>query len=259
MESILTINNMTHYFGGLKAVSNFNLKLPKGVLWGIIGPNGAGKTTVFNLISGIYIPTTGNINFQNDDITRYLPHEVACRGVGRTFQTIRLFGNLSALDNVRIGCHLGCKGNFIQAITRNSGHLKEEKRIRDKSLELLDLMRLKHRAEILARNLPYGEQRRLEIARTLASDPTMLLLDEPAAGMNPREVDELIDLIRKVKSDLNLTLLIIEHQMRFVMKICERIKVMDFGETIAEGTPVEIQNNPVVIEAYLGKGRTVNA
>lgn len=259
MESILTINEMTHFFGGLKAVSNFNLKLPRGVLWGIIGPNGAGKTTVFNLISGIYIPTSGSINLINDDITRFLPHEVACRGVGRTFQTIRLFGNLSALDNVRIGCHLGCKGNFIQALTRNSGHIKEEKRIRDKSMELLDIMHLKHRADLLARNLPYGEQRRLEIARTLASEPTLLLLDEPAAGMNPREVDELIDLVKRIRSDFNLTLLIIEHQMRFVMKICERIKVMDFGETIAEGTPVEIQNNPLVIEAYLGKGRVVNA
>jgi branched-chain amino acid transport system ATP-binding protein len=253
-DVILRIDKMTHFFGGLKAVSNFNLDLPPGVIWGIIGPNGAGKTTVFNLVTGVYKPSQGNIFLGGDSIIKQRPHSIIGKGVARTFQNIRLFGNISVLDNVRIGLHQTYRANLWDAVVRDHRFHKEEKRVREQAMSFLEFFNLCSRAEELAKNLPYGEQRRLEIARALATQPKLLLLDEPAAGMNPKEVDHLLELVLQVREKYSLTILLIEHQMRFVMRICQWLKVMDFGETIAEGTPIEIQGNEAVIEAYLGKG-----
>jgi branched-chain amino acid transport system ATP-binding protein len=255
--TLLTLEHITHWFGGLRAVHDFNLSLEKGELLAVIGPNGAGKTTVFNLITGVYKPTEGQIFFNGKNITGISTHKIISGGIARTFQNIRLFKELSALDNIRIAQYARVPYSPLDAMLRLPRFIQQEILVREKSMELLDMFGLEAHSESTAKNLPYGQQRRLEIARALATGPELLLLDEPAAGMNPNEVEQLIDLILMIRQQFGLTILLIEHQMRVVMGIAERIKVLDFGQTIAEGTPHEIQNNPRVIEAYLGEEEKV--
>lgn len=251
---ILQLQGVTKFFGGLCAVKSFDLKLNKGDLAGLIGPNGAGKTTAFNLITGLYQPTKGEIHFNGEQISGMNPHEITRMGIARTFQNIRLFPNLTVLDNVRIAYHAHIDYSMADSIFRSPRFSRGEKELTEKAQDFLSIFQLEGIQDELAKNLPYGEQRRVEIARALACDPKLLLLDEPAAGMNPREIINLMELIGFIRERFNLTILLIEHQMRVVMGICEHITVMDFGEVIARGNPNEIQNNPQVVEAYLGKG-----
>lgn len=250
--SILTVKNVTMQFGGLTAVANFNLQLNNDEIVGLIGPNGAGKTTCFNVITGEYIPTKGQVTFNDVDITKARPDQVTKYGIARTFQNIRLFKDLSVLENVLIANHLNVKSNFLAATFKLPGYQKEEKDMLEKSLNLLKELNLEKLKDEKSSSLPYGLQRRLEIARALATQPKLLLLDEPAAGMNPHESLELMDLINEIKKKFNLTIFMIEHHMPVIMGVCERILVLDYGITIAEGTPKEIQTNKRVVEAYLG-------
>ena len=251
-KNILEVKNLSIQFGGLRAVDGLNMTIRRGQLYGLIGPNGAGKTTVFNMLTGVYKPTAGTILLDGENITGKPAIAINKAGIARTFQNIRLFKNMSVLDNVKAGLHNHTNYTAIEGALRLPRYFKEEKRITAKALELLKVFELDGEAQQLAANLPYGKQRKLEIARALATDPKLLLLDEPAAGMTPQETDELTAFIGQIRDQFHLTVFLIEHHMNLVMGISDRIYVLDFGKLIAEGTPAQIQNNKRVIDAYLG-------
>jgi branched-chain amino acid transport system ATP-binding protein len=256
---MLEATGVTKAFGGLIAVNKVDFEIPRGAIVSLIGPNGAGKTTFFNMITGLYKPTSGRIVFGGRNITGNKPHDVVRSGIGRTFQNIRLFGNMTAHENVLVGLHHRLGGRWWQAILRPPSIVREESEAFREADRLLEFVGLAGRRDVLARNLPYGDQRRLEIARALATNPKLLLLDEPTAGMNPEETRSLTEFVRKLRSDLDLTVLLIEHDMKVVMGISDRVTVLDHGEKIAEGSPGEVRGNARVIEAYLGKGAAAGA
>lgn len=250
--SMLEVKNLTISFGGLKAVNNFSVSIEKGQLYGLIGPNGAGKTTVFNLLTGVYKPDSGSVELDGHNITGKGTIEINKAGIARTFQNIRLFKALSVLDNVKVGLHNDYKYSTIAGIFRLPSYFKVEKQMNERAMELLKVFDLDGEAETLAANLPYGKQRKLEIARALATNPKLLLLDEPAAGMNPNETAELMETIRFVRDNFDMTILLIEHDMKLVSGICEKLTVLNFGSVLACGETSEVLNDPEVIKAYLG-------
>ncbi|MDO4977497.1 MAG: ABC transporter ATP-binding protein [Eubacteriales bacterium] len=251
--AMLEVKNLGISFGGLKAVNAVDMQIEKGDLYGLIGPNGAGKTTFFNLITGVYTPTEGIVKLDGQDITGKKTIDINRAGIARTFQNIRLFKDLSVIDNVKVGLHNNHPYSTIEGILRLPRFRKVEKEIEAKALELLEVFDLQNEANVLAANLPYGKQRKLEIARALATDPKLILLDEPAAGMNPNETIELMETIRFVRDKFDMTILLIEHDMKLVAGICEKLTVLNFGEVLAQGETSEVLNNPEVITAYLGE------
>jgi branched-chain amino acid transport system ATP-binding protein len=250
---LLNIRNMTHFFGGLRAVHNYNLNIHPGQIRGLIGPNGAGKTTIFNLINGIYTPNEGEIRLDGHPIKGLQPYEIASRGLGRTFQNLRLWRHMTVLEHVKMSQYSKITYGLAGAFFGTSKRQREEADIEALANDLLELVGIRHLADQVVTNLPYGSQRRVELARALAMEPKILFLDEPTAGMNPEELVQMMDIIRQVHAELDLTIFLIEHRMKVVMDLCQIIQTLDFGEVIAEGTPEEIRSNPKVIDAYLGK------
>jgi branched-chain amino acid transport system ATP-binding protein len=251
--ALLEVHNMTHNFGGLRAVNNYNLAVEPGQIRGLIGPNGAGKTTIFNLITGVYHPTEGKILLAGEEITRLDPNQIADRGLGRTFQNMHLWRYLSVVDHVKMARYSKLTYGLVGAFFGTSKRIREEQANEALAMELLELVGIPHLAKQIVTNLPYGAQRRVELARALATEPKVLFLDEPTAGMNPEELIQMMDIIRRVHREIGMAIFLIEHRMKVVMELCEMVQTLNFGEVIAEGTPEEIRNNPLVIEAYLGK------
>ncbi len=251
--SLLEVKNLGIHFGGLRAVDGFNVSIEQGSLYGLIGPNGAGKTTVFNLLTGVYQPTEGTFFLGGENLTGHSTMEISHRGIARTFQNIRLFTKMSVLDNVKVGLHRHVKYSLASGIFRLPSYFRDEQELNERARKLLEVFDLYGEKDFLASNLPYGKQRKLEIARALATSPKLLLLDEPAAGMNPNETAELMETIRFVRDEFNMTILLIEHDMKLVSGICEEITVLNFGQMLAQGKPSDVLNDPKVVVAYLGE------